>query len=108
LNDVTGNAITYPEQKMLITEIVEGLYYVHEAGILWGDCKPENVLICQDPDNPTSFRARLSDFGLAVFGPSEVARFRGSSKPWIAAEAEKVVGMTALRQAEIYALGLVI
>jgi ankyrin repeat protein len=105
-NQVT--ALTWPEKKALVSDVTQGVHYVHELNFVWGDCKPENVLICQSHDDPTSFTAKISDFGLSVGGSSDVARFSGFSLPWISPEAKDAVGMSALRQSEIYSLGLVV
>ncbi|KAH7066074.1 hypothetical protein BKA63DRAFT_453614 [Paraphoma chrysanthemicola] len=107
LMEKDNGAITWPEKKRLIGEIAEGIYHIHDAGFVWGDCKPENVLIAQSEDDPKSFSAKISDFGLSVYGGSEEAEFSGFSEPWISPEARTAVGMTALMQSEIYSMGLV-
>lgn len=108
LADDSENTITFREKKQLIANVTAGLDHLHEAGFVWGDCKSDNVLICQDPNKPTRFKAKISDFGLSVFCAANSVRFRGFSPPWTSREARDAVGGDALRRSEIYSLGLVI
>ncbi|MFJ1806783.1 MULTISPECIES: serine/threonine-protein kinase [unclassified Streptomyces] len=48
------------ERERVLTEICEGLAYLHDLGWVHGDLKPDNVLIMADGS------VRLSDFGLAA------------------------------------------
>jgi serine/threonine protein kinase len=45
--------------KFVIAELILGIKYLHEKGILFRDLKPENILV--DGDG----HIRLADFGLA-------------------------------------------
>lgn len=45
--------------KFLIAEIILGMKYMHDKGIIFRDLKPENILL--DPQG----HIRLADFGLA-------------------------------------------
>jgi serine/threonine protein kinase len=106
LLDNYGSAIVFQDRKALVADITIGLSMVHKAGFVWGDCKPDNVLIYQDSGDPTSFKAKLSDFELSVSGSSQAVRFRAFSEPWTAPEARNAPGILASKQAEIYFLGL--
>lgn len=46
------------DTKEIIIQLVQGLQYVHDIGIVHGDIKPENVLL-------SGRHAKLCDFGLA-------------------------------------------
>ncbi|WP_307167065.1 serine/threonine-protein kinase [Streptomyces rishiriensis] len=48
------------ERERVLTEICEGLVYLHGLGWVHGDLKPDNVLLMADGS------VRLSDFGLAA------------------------------------------
>lgn len=48
----------------LITDILLGLEYAHDRGIIHCDLKPENILL-EPQDN--GWKARISDFGIARF-----------------------------------------
>jgi serine/threonine protein kinase len=108
LADDSGNSITFREKKKLISNVTGGVNHLHEANFVWGDCNPKNVLICQDPNDPTTFTAKISDFGLSVYCSSKSVRFCGFSIPWTSREARDAVGSSALKQSEMYSLGLVI
>jgi serine/threonine protein kinase len=62
-----GKAISflekYPQTNVmkLLSEVTEGLEYLHSKGIVHGDLRGANVLISEDGV------ARLSDFGLSKF-----------------------------------------
>ena len=46
--------------KLLFAEIGYALYYIHQKGFVYGDCKPENIVLVTCPDN--SVHAKLTDF----------------------------------------------
>ncbi|KAG2448755.1 hypothetical protein HYH02_006109 [Chlamydomonas schloesseri] len=46
-------------------EVARGLLHLHEAGIVHGDVKPQNVLLASSRDDRRGFMAKVADFGLA-------------------------------------------
>jgi serine/threonine protein kinase len=50
-------SLSEPATRFVTAEILSGLAYLHELGVVYGDLKPENVLL--DDKN----HAKLSDFG---------------------------------------------
>jgi serine/threonine protein kinase len=68
------NPITPADARLYIAEIALALDYVHEAGVLYRDLKPENVLVCRDG------HLKLTDFGLAkqMNAEEETATFCGT------------------------------
>jgi serine/threonine-protein kinase len=68
-----------PPERLIdaIVQAGRGLADAHEAGVIHGDVKPENILISQRKDlrRDTEVRAKISDFGLAL-----VPRARTSSE----------------------------
>ncbi|MCQ2819020.1 MAG: protein kinase [archaeon] len=55
-----GETIPEPKIKNIIYQIVSGLKYLHEKGIMHRDLKPENILIMQDTN-----LIKIADFGVA-------------------------------------------
>lgn len=51
--------MTEDEAKFYFLEILFGIKYLHEKGILYRDLKPENLLIGSDG------HMKIADFGLA-------------------------------------------
>lgn len=49
--------------KVITTQILEGINYVHQLGISHRDLKPDNILIMQDEP----ILVKITDFGLAKF-----------------------------------------
>ena len=100
--------LTFEEKERLSMDIASGLSSIHEAGFIWGDAKPENVLIYQHDSDPMAVKAVISDFGLALDTTTSQQGFRGYSDPWTAPEARSAKGFDALKQAEVYSFGMLI
>ncbi|KAJ7305459.1 kinase-like domain-containing protein [Mycena albidolilacea] len=67
----------------LLNNIIQGLAYLHSAGVVHGDLHCRNIIIDHDG------RARLVDFGLATFVDSETSlksSTRGGIPRWMAPE----------------------
>ena len=102
------SSLTFEEKERLSMDIACGLSSIHEAGFIWGDAKPENVLIYQHDSDPMAIKAVISDFGLALDTTTCKQGFRGYSDPWTAPEARSAKGFDALKQAEIYSFGMLL
>jgi serine/threonine protein kinase len=100
----------------LFVQLARALDYIHALGLVHGDIKPSNVLVCppETPDGPP--RAKLIDFGLArmLRGPSA----KGDSEkgdeeitvlgtPGFSAP-EKIRGQTTDARSDIYSLAATI
>ncbi|KAG8724975.1 hypothetical protein FRC09_011003 [Ceratobasidium sp. 395] len=86
-------------------QIVEGLSYLHESGVVHGDLKGANVLISEDGS------ARLADFGNAALQELSLRFTSTSTRPglsprWAAPELFKDTKCNV--PADIYALGMTI
>ena len=51
-------------------DIAEALDYVHARGVVHRDIKPSNILVVDYQDDAPRAHARLTDFGIALFGDS--------------------------------------
>ncbi len=93
----------------IFEKILDGVEAAHLQGVVHRDLKPENVLT-----DPTSGLVAIADFGIASFteqllvtsvetGPTQrLANFQ------YAAPEQRLVGRTATKAADIYALGLML
>ena len=90
-----------PHDKALsITrDLCAGLAAAHEAGVIHRDLKPGNIMI------DGRGRARITDFGLAIAGPSAAGETAGT--PAYMAP-EQLAGEPATVLSDIYALGLIL
>ncbi|KAF8145297.1 kinase-like domain-containing protein [Mycena galopus ATCC 62051] len=89
----------------LLSEIAEGLQYLHSSGIVHGDLRGSNILINED------LSACLADFGLSIFSDAttSLSTGRAGSVYWMAPElldpAEDKFARTPA--SDIYAFGCV-
>jgi serine/threonine protein kinase len=88
----------------ILGQIADVLEHVHKHGIVHGDIKAENVLVCEEHDGPRRREVvRVLDFGLAQRHGTE--QHRVDATPHYAAP-ERVQGGTATVATDIYALGV--
>lgn len=94
----------------LCQHVVEGLLAIHNLKVVYGDIKPENILIFQSKSGSLGFTAKLSDFGFCQ--PSDDSNLEAGGTPyWNAPECSagasldlKAYAYTPSR--DIYTLGL--
>lgn len=96
---------TSTEKILWCAQTCTALRSVHECGVVHGDIKPENVLLCQDESG--DIVAKLSDFGNALFVESEEGTY--TCTPSYAAPEVKAGGYierTSLKLCDIFSFGL--
>jgi len=108
------------EALPLITQMASALSAAHEAGIVHGDFKPGNVVLVEEP---TGFRAVVTDFGLAFRAIRSAADPSLSGTSWLPVSLrkgdglhgtpaymapEQLEGQPASTASDIYSFGLVI
>ena len=97
-------AIEINEACDIITQILEGVQYAHEHGIIHRDIKPHNILLGIDG------RAKVTDFGIAV-GMSDVTLTYNTSSKILGSvhyiSPEQVQGQAVTEKSDIYSVGVV-
>lgn len=58
-------------RHLLCLDVARGLSALHQSGLVRGDVKAENVLICRSPNR--KYVAKISDFGFSVIVATESA-----------------------------------
>ena len=94
-------------KHMLCLDIVRGLTVLHGAGLVHGDVKAENVLVCSGSNR--KFVAKIADFGFSIVEATETAElWIGGTNPWRAPETQNAIEVRLLRHTDTYSLGLLI
>ncbi|KAM6513840.1 hypothetical protein FALCPG4_015049 [Fusarium falciforme] len=106
--------IDYPKlpfslKRKLCQDVGHGLWALHSAGIVHGDLKSENVLIC-DADDESRVVAKLADFGCAVtdLEPSDTLKLPAFTLPWNAPESHDRLPRDLLQYTDVYSYGLLV
>ena len=94
-------------KHILCLDIVRGLTALHGAGLVHGDVKAENVLVCSSANR--KFVAKIADFGFSIVEATETAEvWIGGTNPWRAPETKNAIEVKLLRHTDTYSLGLLI
>ena len=94
-------------KKVLCLDIVRGLTALHGAGLVHGDVKAENVLVCSGANR--KFVAKIADFGFSIVEATETAEvWIGGTNPWRAPDTKNAIEVKLLRHTDTYSLGLLI
>ena len=94
-------------KHVLCLDTARGIAALHAAGIVHGDVKAENVLICSGTNR--RFVAKIADFGFSIVEATESAEvWMGGTNPWRAPETKSAVHVDFIRQTDTYSLGLLL
>lgn len=100
----------------VFVQLARALDYIHALGLIHGDIKPSNVLVCESDDPNSPPQAKLIDFGLArmlrdPLPPEDVDDDSGDAEDTITvlgtpgfSAPEKVKGLSTDGRADIYSL----
>ena len=94
------------QRQFLALDVAQGLSALHQAGLIHGDVKADNTLICSHPDR--QYIAKIADFGFSIVREIETAEiYLGGTRPWMAPEVLKgPVSIQNLAQTDTFSLGL--
>jgi len=89
--------------------IARGLEVLHQYGIVHGDVKPENIIMCSSDDKEKTLVPKLADFGFALIEETESLQvIIGGTKTWRAPESFSPVSVSTLKLTDIYSFGLLV
>jgi hypothetical protein len=102
-------ALTARQIAHIGVDLAEGLHYIHRRGVVHRDVKPANILLVDYSVGVARYRAKLTDFGIALVGATE-RRDKEKATTGTAAylSPEQARGEKLGSASDIYSLGLVL
>jgi serine/threonine protein kinase len=97
-----GHLVAIDDKIEVLLDVARGLQVLHECGVVHGDVKTSNVLICKHPTRP--FVAKLTDFGYS-FSVNDTSVL-GFPKWCEAPEISKSLDPRYMVQLDVYSYGL--
>jgi beta-lactam-binding protein with PASTA domain/tRNA A-37 threonylcarbamoyl transferase component Bud32 len=102
LKDLIGRGLSVGEAVEIVRQVLAGVKYAHERGIIHRDLKPQNVLVDSEG------RARVSDFGIARAGASEITQTGSVLGTAQYLSPEQAQGLPVTAQSDIYSVGVML
>ena len=102
LRDVIARGVDIPWVLQVTRQILAGAGFAHERGIVHRDLKPLNVLIDRDG------RARVTDFGIAQAGGSEITQTGSVMGTAEYLSPEQAQGLEVTAATDIFSIGIVL
>ena len=102
LKDLIGRGLSIGEAIEIIRQILAGARFAHERGIVHRDLKPQNVLVDREG------RARVTDFGIARAGASEITATGSVLGTAQYLSPEQAQGLEVTATSDLYSIGVIL
>jgi serine/threonine-protein kinase len=102
LNDLIERGLSVGEAVEIVRQVLAGAKYAHANGIVHRDLKPQNVLV--DAEG----RARVTDFGIARAGVSEITQTGSVLGTAQYLSPEQAQGLPVTAASDIYSIGVLL
>ena len=106
LHGPSAEPITFEKMYGMVIDIVDGMAYLHDSGVIHRDLKPQNLLVDKDD------RIYVCDFGTARFQGHRTKDFGGtmiySAPEILSSSPRRLPGHSWTKEADVYSFGIVL